>query len=76
MWINNQLSLDDIKLKPCPFCGKQFNDYPEVMIIEKRKIMPDLYCVRCPKCSAFGSSEWSKKEAIEKWNKRFEGRDE
>jgi Lar family restriction alleviation protein len=58
------------EILPCPFCGSDINDYPECMIIEKRRINPDMYYIHCISCGAHGGGGWSKKEAIEKWNRR------
>lgn len=57
-------------LKPCPFCGTNLCDFPEVMIIEKKRIRPDNYTITCIQCGATGGNAWSKKEATEKWNRR------
>ena len=52
------------KLKPCPFCGKK----PKVHFQ-----LDDIgdYRVQCRNCGAStGEIVYSKKEAIENWNKR------
>ena len=64
--------MSDEGLKPCPFCGCDLNEYPKVMIFEKvsRQILPDVIYIKCPHCSASGSSGWNKEEANAKWNRR------
>jgi len=58
------------KLKPCPFCGGEME--PEVMCWEVQEgvINPDTIKVHCFHCGSTGGSAWTKKEAVENWNKR------
>ena len=49
--IDRRIAIIDIEdelaktLAPCPFCGGSMNDFPGVMIFEKRRINTDLYHV-------------------------------
>jgi Lar family restriction alleviation protein len=62
--------MDETKLLPCPFCGRDVSGYPRIMILEKRRMMPDLLSVKCPWCSAQAPVMWSEEEAIAAWNRR------
>lgn len=56
-----RMSMDEINLLPCPFCGGQ----PAFEIYEG-----DEYQVKCPYCFAATWIEESKEEAAEEWNRR------
>ena len=58
------------ELKDCPFCGNQVKNYPVVMVIQKRRILPDSHVVECTQCGATGGTGWSRAEAIRNWNRR------
>lgn len=73
----------NVKLKPCPFCGANINEYPLTMtikpvhseeyLLEKLKKGHFLgssnhYVVKCPVCGAQGSSDTSVVFAVNKWN--------
>ena len=52
------------KLKPCPFCGG------EAEIVEDRLYGEDYYAGRCRSCAATSIFEFTKEEAVNKWNRR------
>ena len=52
------------KLKPCPFCGG------EAEIVEDRLYGEDYYAGRCKSCAATSIFEFTKEEAVDKWNRR------
>ena len=58
------------ELKPCPFCGRDLNEFPLFMIVQKRRINPNDFKITCIQCGAVSGAGWSEKEAIEKWNTR------
>lgn len=73
------------ELKPCPFCGTDMTEYPEVMSIppvrtdeyllakleHKQIIGSDAgYAVKCCKCGSTGKKGMSREEATEYWNMR------
>lgn len=73
------------ELKPCPFCGSNLNDFPQVMTVppvrteeyliaklEHKKIIGSDagYNVSCIKCGALGARGMSREEAINNWNRR------
>lgn len=73
------------ELKPCPFCGTDLSEFPQVMtvkpvrtdeyLLEKLKrnqiIGSDAgYNVFCVQCGCLGARGMDRKEAIEKWNRR------
>lgn len=55
---------EGIKLKPCPFCGRKPELYVKYMYSE------ELFYYYCPKCRIRASSDFTKKLAIEKWNRK------
>ena len=59
--------MTDIKLKPCPFCGRE----PEM--VELPNNYSNEYFVRCTTddCVEQVMLYLSKEEAAEKWNRRF-----
>ena len=57
------LSMDEINLLPCPFCGGQ-------PVFEKYEWDEDEYQVKCPYCFAATWIEESKEAAAEEWNRR------
>jgi len=57
------MSKDELKLKPCPFCG---GDVKENDIVT----YDGFFFVRCQTCIAYGPYEDSNAEAVETWNKR------
>lgn len=56
--------MDEIKLKPCPFCGGKAAAIWNGASNERN------YCVRCWECGAETSVYKSEKEAKEAWNRR------
>lgn len=73
------------ELKPCPFCGTNLSEFPEVMTIppvrseeyllaklkHKKIIGSDVgYAVKCCKCGATGKRGISRDEASKNWNMR------
>ena len=66
--------MEEVKLKPCPFCG---NKQPE--LVHVTWATPNSYLVRCQSCGATSSggganngfnSFYSHTKAIESWNMR------
>lgn len=61
------------ELKPCPFCGK--TEHLEVIKLED-SMHPKHYKVTCAitsgGCGGIGGYRFSKQEAIEAWNARYE----
>lgn len=62
--------MDEVKLKPCPFCGGE--------AVLKRDRMGK-YCAKCTNCGCmttfqfgFGDEAVSKKKATDIWNRRAE----
>ena len=76
--IDRRIAIIDIEdglaktLEPCPFCGGSMNDFPSVMIFEKRRINTDLYHVHCIHCGAMGAGAQSVEWAVANWNRRAE----
>lgn len=77
----------NLKLKPCPFCGTDLSEFPQVMTVKpvrteeyllaklehKKIIGSDAgYNVFCVQCGTLGARGMTKEEAINKWNKRKE----
>lgn len=77
--------MSEIRLKPCPFCGRDLSKFPEVMTVlpvhseeyliaemqHKKIIGSDKgYAVNCIKCGAVGARGVTKEEAVKKWNER------
>lgn len=75
------------KLMPCPFCGTNLAEFPQVMTVQpvrseeyllaklknKQIIGSDAgYNVFCVKCGCLGARGMTKQEAIDKWNSRKE----
>lgn len=63
---------DEIKLKPCPFCGGEAEihvDHEEVEDTEKRHWAYTVVCNRC--CATSGLTHLPEK-AREAWNRRAE----
>lgn len=57
--------MNEIKLKPCPFCGEKEN-------LEFNHSCGDLVYVRCGRCTAFGPSGEGEDGAADEWNRRAE----
>lgn len=66
--------MNDIKLKPCPFCGghaKMFND-KEGVSFETLKLAPEtIIYIMCDSCPALTSGH-TIQEAVANWNTRHE----
>lgn len=63
---------DEIKLKPCPFCGGEAEinvDHEEVEDTEKRHWA---YTVVCNRCCATSGLTYLPEKAREAWNRRAE----
>ena len=80
-------SKDCPKLRNCPFCGTDLSKFPQVMtvkpvrseeyLLEKLKAKKIIgsdagFNVFCVQCGCLGARGMTKKEAIEKWNRRAE----
>lgn len=78
-----------VKLKPCPFCGEDVNNYPLLITIQPlhsdEYLLAKLnkghflghangYTVTCPHCGARGSSDTCVIFAVNKWNNRHKRR--
>lgn len=60
--------MDEIKLKPCPFCGGK-----GVEILEaENKYLYYRYMAQCQKCGANAKLGRTKEEARKAWNRRAE----
>lgn len=74
-----------VKLKPCPFCGEDVNDYPLVMTLRplysEEYLLAKLnkghflggengWAVMCPRCCGQGSRDTDVILAVNKWNQR------
>ena len=59
-------------LEPCPFCGGRMNEFPGVMVFDRKLISSDEYAVRCVNCSAMGAPAQSIEWAVANWNRRVE----
>lgn len=72
-------------IKPCPFCGEELSEFPDVMIVKPvhseeylkaklehgRFLGSDKYfAVHCVNCGAIGQRELDKETAIKLWNAR------
>lgn len=55
---------EGIKLKSCPFCRQNPKLYTNYIYGE------ELFHYYCPKCRIKASSDFTKKLAIEKWNRK------
>jgi len=76
--------MPEIKLKPCPFCGCELSEFPEVMIVHRDYtddyidwkhskgdfVGSNDYRVHCENCGARGRSATTKEKAVEAWNRR------
>jgi ribosomal protein S27AE len=58
-------------LKPCPFCGLKWTEYPPELSVERWKLKPDTYRIICPRCGAASPDAYRIEWAVEKWNNRF-----
>lgn len=73
------------ELKPCPFCGTELEDYPQIMTVHKahsEEYLKELdenktirgsdgyFVVECPRCGAVGARKITAGHAIEAWNRR------
>ena len=56
--------MDDLKLKPCPFCGG------EAILVKDFSAFKDWTYVRCQGCGAATSVSGNAFKAIDSWNKR------
>lgn len=54
--------MDEIKLKPCPFCG-----YLKARLVGSALLN---YFILCADCGAFATCKITEQEAIEAWNRR------
>lgn len=61
--------MDEIKLKPCPFCGGPAE------IVDNSRYDPGTYFVSCWDCGAQTDYEHGKELAAERWNGRVESND-
>lgn len=66
-------TMNDIELKPCPFCGGE----AELIYSNDNHHKPYIACkfgsMLTPKCSAYNTYQWNYKtvaEAVEAWNRR------
>lgn len=79
--------MSKIELKPCPFCGTNLDEFPEVMTVMPVRIEEYLlaklkhekiigsdagYNVFCVKCGCLGARGMTKEEAAIKWNSRVD----
>ena len=63
-----EITMDEIKLKPCPFCGGK-----GVEILEDgNKYLYYRYMAQCQKCGANAKLSRTKEEARKAWNRRAE----
>lgn len=58
---------DEETLKPCPFCGSN-----EVQLYVCLNEIKTAYVVQCIDCGASSAYMYSRKDAIEMWNRRNE----
>ncbi len=59
-------------LKPCPFCGPQKNEDPEVVLSECRDMEHDYaryYSIFCPSCAIEMNDEYLR-DLVGRWNRR------
>lgn len=59
-------------LKPCPFCGMEWTEYPPELSVEKWKLQQDTYRLVCPRCGAAGPDAPAIEWVIANWNNRAE----
>ena len=55
---------DEIKLKPCPFCGA------EVEVVKDFESCFEGYSVWCENCHSSSAIYYDKTDAVEAWNRR------
>lgn len=60
--------MDEIKLKPCPFCGGTDINCDHI----EPSWTDDYWEIGCPDCGTWNSCNKSKDEAIAAWNRRVE----
>lgn len=76
-----ECGMSDIKLKPCPFCGKSVTVFTNAKEMKDCSYYDDCYSLSCPMiaivcdvndggCGASTGYGWSKDVVIEKWNRR------
>jgi Lar family restriction alleviation protein len=58
--------MDELKLRPCPYCGKNMQKF-DCAEIQDRELE---HMVICSNCGAVGPNERSMKQAAEMWNLR------
>ena len=58
--------MDEIKLKPCPFCGGKGVEILE----DENKYLYYRYMAQCQKCGANAKLGRTKEEARKAWNRR------
>lgn len=58
--------MEEIKLKPCPFCGGHAE------IVDNSRYIPGTYFVSCRWCGARTDYEGRKENVAELWNGRVE----
>lgn len=74
--IDRRIAIMDIEdelaktLEPCPFCGGSLEDFPGIMIFEKRRLNPEEYRIHCIHCGAMGAPAQSAEWAVANWNNR------
>ena len=56
--------------KPCPFCGNSKIKVRSYYDEEDGSPVTVFFC-RCANCESDGSTAYSRKEAVEKWNTRY-----
>ena len=56
--------MDEIKLKPCPFCGG------DAEIVDNSRYITGTYFVCCLWCGARSDYDLGKENAAERWNGR------
>lgn len=56
--------MDEINIKPCPFCGGKPVIY--------KSVLDRTVWVMCSECGATSSYSYSEKTAIKAWNRRTE----
>ena len=58
--------MDDLNLKPCPFCGG------EAILVKDFSSFKDWTYVRCKECGAATAVSGNAFKALDLWNKRVE----